>query len=101
MDGRPQDGPTKATHQPQGTRSEIVLYYLNGEKIAICHQYVLPDGGFGASGKPHPKLVSYDGIVLYCHSQPCVCDVCSNTPEDWRNALEDARISSLKNPMDD
>ena len=99
--GRPYQSNPGPAHQPPGTRSEIVPYYLDVEKIAICHQYLLPDGGFGASGKPDPKLVSYGGIVMYCHSQPCVCQVCSNTPEDWRKALEDARISSLADPLDD
>src|SRR2546425_1480208 len=57
-------------HQPPGTRSQSVPHFLMGSKIAVCHQYTLPDGSIGASGKPDPKMIQYQGYRLYCHSQP-------------------------------
>lgn len=27
----------------------------DGRKLAICHQYILPDGAIGASGQNDPK----------------------------------------------
>jgi hypothetical protein len=72
------------SHQPVGTRSQSIPYLLNGAKIAICHQYLLPDGTLGASGLPDPKLIEYEGCVLFCHSSNCTCPICGNAPEDWR-----------------
>jgi hypothetical protein len=81
--GKPLKDDPGPPHQPTGTRSQTVPYSLMGYRIAICHQYLLPDGSFGASGKPDPKLVEYRGKVFFCHSQPCSCAVCSAPPEDW------------------
>jgi hypothetical protein len=40
---------------PAGTRTQRV-YYMKGQvRVAIVHQYVLPDGTLGASGLPDPK----------------------------------------------
>ena len=45
-------------NQPPGTRSQIVHYFnAAGAKVAIVHQYVLPDSTYGGSGKPDPKMV--------------------------------------------
>ncbi len=75
------------SHQLPGARSQSVPYFLMGVKIAVCHQYLLPDGSFGASGRPDPKLVQYRGHVLFCHSTNCRCSVCSSPPENWRNVI--------------
>jgi hypothetical protein len=74
-------------HQPPGTKSEMIPYYNGIEKVAICHQYTLPDGTIGASGKPDPKMIRHKGRQYYTHSQPCKsfgCTVCRQPPEDWR-----------------
>ncbi len=60
-----------------------------GVKIAVCHQYVLPDGNFGASGLPDPKVVEYQGHVLFCHTRTCGCPVCTAEPEDWGVVIEE------------
>jgi hypothetical protein len=75
------------THQPKGTRSQSVPYSLMGIRIAVCHQYTLPDGRFGASQKPDPKMIQYRGHQLYCHSQPCPCTTCNAAPEGWNEVL--------------
>jgi len=77
--------------EPPGTRSQSVPYYLMGVKIAVCHQYLRPDGSLGASGLPDPKLVEYQGHVLYCHTTKCACDTCSAMPEDWRTVIVEMR----------
>src|ERR1700677_1729111 len=68
------------SHQPYGTRSQSVQYYIFGRRVALCHQYLRPDGTFGASGKPDPKMIDYQGHGLFCHSQsktkPCLCKTC-------------------------
>lgn len=87
VQGRPYKSKPGPAHQPIGTRSESVGYFLDGERIAVCHQYVLPDGSLGASGKPDPKAITYDGVTLFCHSGPCECSVGSEDPEDWRKAV--------------
>src|SRR3990172_8134823 len=41
---------------PPCTRSQFVIYRTrDGEPVAGVHQYLLPDGRFGGSGKPDPK----------------------------------------------
>ena len=52
---------------PPGTKSEIIIYHnpANKELYAKVHQYVLPDGTLGASGKPDPKAILLDG-KMYC-----------------------------------
>ena len=84
-------------HQTPGTRSQIVPYFLMGYHIAVCHQYTRPDGSLGASGKPDPKMLQYQGYQLYCHSQPpggCPCPKCRERPEDWRDVLTELRKSN-------
>jgi hypothetical protein len=45
-----------------GTRSQIVIYYdLDGQFVAIVHQYLRLDGTLGASGKPDPKKLFHEG----------------------------------------
>jgi hypothetical protein len=85
--GKPNKDVPGPSHQPPGTRSQSVPYFLAGHRIAICHQYTLPDGSFGASGKPDPKMVEYRAHRMYCHSQPCKCPVCTGKPENWRGLI--------------
>ena len=43
---------------PPGTRSQYVVYYdVNNNPVAGVHQYLLPDGTLGASGRPDPKVI--------------------------------------------
>lgn len=50
--------------QVQGTVSQIVHYYnAQGEKVAVVHQYLQPDGTIGASGRPDPKMLLENGIL--------------------------------------
>ena len=47
--------PNPDYEQPPGTRSQKVGYVNKfGIIVATVHQYVLPDGRLGASGKPDP-----------------------------------------------
>jgi hypothetical protein len=69
--------------------SRSVPYFLMGHKIAVCHQYVLPNGKIGASGLPDPKLLEYQGRILFCHSVQCKCAVCAAPPENWRAVIEE------------
>jgi hypothetical protein len=56
-------------NQPAGTRSQIAHYFdAAGRKVAIVHQYVLPDCTYGGSGKPDPKMVLDEHGI--CHAAP-------------------------------
>lgn len=48
--------------EPECTKSQIV-YYVTADDItvAVVHQYMRPDGSIGASGKPDPKWLYYEG----------------------------------------
>ena len=47
-----------------GTHSEIIYYFdAANRKIAVVHQYVLPDGTLGASGRPDPKELLVNGTL--------------------------------------
>ena len=49
---------------PECTRSQILAYYdPHGVKVALVHQYLRPDGSFGASGRPDPKKLLLDGVL--------------------------------------
>ena len=52
---------------PLGTKSEVIIYHdpANKELYVKVHQYILPDGTIGASGKPDPKAILLDG-KMYC-----------------------------------
>src|ERR1035437_9587823 len=65
--GRPYKDDPGPPHQPPGTRSQTIPFSLMGHQIAVCHQYTLPDGTLGASKKPDPKMLKYQGNQLYCH----------------------------------
>jgi len=53
-------------NQPPGTVTQTVGYYdRHGKKIAVVHQYLLPDGvSLGGSGRPDPKALVV-GDTLY------------------------------------
>jgi hypothetical protein len=57
---------------PEGTRSQIVSYlHATGDKIAVVHQYVLPDGTIGgSSGRPDPKYLLHEGIIYQMNDDP-------------------------------
>lgn len=43
---------------PWCSRSQTIYYYdESNTKLALAHQYVLPTGEIGASGKPDPKVM--------------------------------------------
>lgn len=56
---------------PEGTRSQIV-YYLDaaGYRVAVVHQYVLPDDTIGGSGQPDPKYLRHGGIIYQPDDDP-------------------------------
>ena len=45
-----------------------MVWYLgpDGRKLAIVHQYLLPDGSIGGSGRPDPKRMILDDETIYC-----------------------------------
>ncbi len=54
---------------PYCTRSQIVNYYdASGERVAVVHQFLLPDGSLGGSGTPEPKRLWIDGVTYYVPS---------------------------------
>jgi hypothetical protein len=55
---------------PLCTRSQTLAYInAEGEKVAVVHRYLRPDGSLGASGRPDPKRLFEDG-VLYVLFEP-------------------------------
>jgi hypothetical protein len=89
--GKPYKDIPGPAFEPPGTRSQSVPYFLMGVKISLCHQYLRPDGTFGASGLPDPKLIEYQGHVLFCHEAKCVCATCRAEPEDWRVVIAEMK----------
>jgi len=92
--GKPYKDDPGPPHQQAGARSQMVPYSLMGHLIALCHQYTMPDGSIGASGKPDPKMLEYQGYQLNCHSQPmggCPCQICKAPPEDWKTVIEELK----------
>jgi hypothetical protein len=60
---------------PHCTRSQIISYRenkrgSNGKRalVAIVHQYKLPNGKIGASGKPDPKYLKIGNVVYKLES---------------------------------
>lgn len=52
--------------QPPGTMSRMVWYFdLHFNRVALVHEYRLPDGSVGASGRPDPKRLILEGEILY------------------------------------
>lgn len=49
---------------PVCTRSQTVVYLNRRRKaVAIVHQYLLPNGELGASGRPDPKFLVHHGTT--------------------------------------
>jgi len=56
---------------PYCTNSQIVYYYEPGNLLlAVAHQYLLPDGTLGGSGKPDPKLLVLPDRTIAVKSTP-------------------------------
>jgi hypothetical protein len=53
---------------PPGTRSQRVIYYDGETAVAVVHQYILPDGSIGASGRPDPKWLLDGGTIFMLES---------------------------------
>jgi hypothetical protein len=50
--------------QPLCTRSQIVAYRDSSGAILVrVHMYLRRDGTIGASGKPDPKYLLYQGVI--------------------------------------
>ena len=53
-------------HEPPGTRSQMVAYVdASGQRVALVHQYLRPDGTLGGSGRPDPKLLIEGGVTYF------------------------------------
>ena len=51
--------------QPEGTISRLSWYFTPQlERVALVHQFIRPDGTLGASGRPDPKWLLVDGVIL-------------------------------------
>jgi hypothetical protein len=42
----------------------MLRYFVEGTQVAIVHQYLLPNGTVGASGRPDPKWLLDDNQIL-------------------------------------
>lgn len=49
---------------PTCTRSQLLVYLEGKKAVAIVHQYLLPDGTIGGSGRPDPEMLKLNGITL-------------------------------------
>ncbi len=49
-----------------------MLSYLDagGQEIARVHQYLLPDGGIGGSGRPDPKRLYHNEVLYHLQQAP-------------------------------
>lgn len=51
----------QASWLPPGSRSQMIRFFdRDGNRIAVAHQYVLPDGT--RRGRPDPKMVELHGV---------------------------------------
>ena len=58
--------PREGSGQPAGTLSQSVWYFDKSmNRVAFVHQYLLPDGNIGGSGKPDPKRILLDDEILF------------------------------------
>jgi hypothetical protein len=54
--------PSPDIELPPDSKSQLISYRdINGLEVARAHQYILPDGRIGASGKPDPKRILKNG----------------------------------------
>jgi hypothetical protein len=44
----------------------VAYFTLTLERVALVHEYRLPDGTIGASGRPDPKRILLEGEILIC-----------------------------------
>lgn len=64
VDGSPHCKRPPKDH-PICTHSQILRYYTkDGTPRAIVHQYQLPDGSIGGSGRPDPKYIVLEDKAL-------------------------------------
>jgi hypothetical protein len=59
-----------ASQEPPGTKSQMIEYLDSlGNRIALVHRYLRPDGTLGASGKEDPKALVHNGVyyILEVH----------------------------------
>lgn len=51
--------------EPRCTRSQIMIYYdLQGQPLALVHQYRRKTGDIGGSGRPDPKWLFISGKII-------------------------------------
>jgi hypothetical protein len=56
---------------PPETRSQTVEFFnRHGDRIAVVHRYVRPDGRIGASGKQDPKWLLHEGTLYIKERDP-------------------------------
>ena len=58
--------PSAASNQIKGTKS--VMYEVldqHGQKVALAHIFVLPDGSYGGSGKLDPKEIRSGNTIYF------------------------------------
>lgn len=56
--------------EPFCTQSQIIAYYDDrGNRVALVHQYLRPDGTLGLSGRPDPKKLVFN-LELYIVTEP-------------------------------
>jgi hypothetical protein len=81
-------------NQQAGCMTEMVWFIVKGQRVAFCHQFKNIDGSLGASGKPDPKAIIYEGIMYNIHSGPnCPCAVCTSGPENWLDVVNTPRTN--------
>jgi hypothetical protein len=52
--------------QPFCTRSQILSFFdVEGNKIAVLHQYKRTDGSIGGSGQPDPKMLLIGRTIYF------------------------------------
>lgn len=56
--------PSPHANQLPGTKSQTVGYFERGRLVAEAHRYLLKDGSTGGSGRPDPKMIVRDEVVL-------------------------------------
>ena len=59
---QPQDG---REPEPEGTITGLIeiIDPATNQRVAIAHRLLRPDGSFGASGFPDPKMVLIDNVI--------------------------------------
>jgi len=58
--------PSAASNQPKGTKS--IIYEVldqHGQKVALVHVFLLPDGSYGGSRKLDPKEIRSGNTIYF------------------------------------